>query len=334
MDTAQVTEDTGGHQSPPPWRDAAWRREVTRWIADRLARRRVRAAGAVHARLRPWSVVLRVAVAGGPPVWFKANPPGSAFEPALARALHARAPGAVLEPIAVDPARGWSLMPDGGPLFGRPADGRPRGAADWAEMMRAYAAVQRAVAPHAGELTALSLPDLRPRLVPARFAGLLAGTTALGDDERAALARRLPRLADWCRELAESPVPPSVDHSDLHGGSVLTGGGRFTFFDWGDAALAHPFGSLLVAARVLREEAGPDAATALPRMRDAYLEAWTGTGASAAELRRLASLACRVAAVIRADSWRRVFPGGRPAGAGHDADVARWLRETFRDPPL
>ncbi|GAA4888648.1 hypothetical protein ACFPM3_18645 [Streptomyces coeruleoprunus] len=47
----------------------------------------------------------------------KANPPAGAFEGALTAALARWMPGRVLEPLAVDAGRAWSLLPDGGALF-------------------------------------------------------------------------------------------------------------------------------------------------------------------------------------------------------------------------
>jgi hypothetical protein len=87
---------------------------------------------------------------------------------------------------------------------------------------------------------------------------------------------------------------------------------------------------------VIRERAGPVAApAALARLRDAYLAPWAERGPLGLdELRRLASLACRVAAINRADTWNRVFPENRLTPAALDAHVTRWLRELLRDPPL
>ena len=96
--------ETGGYESPTPWDDPTWRQDALDWIGDELA-----AAGtppvdldAIVVRARPWSVVIRIPVTTGDDVWFKANPPSSAFEPALMAALAAWTPAHVLRPIAVD----------------------------------------------------------------------------------------------------------------------------------------------------------------------------------------------------------------------------------------
>jgi hypothetical protein len=335
MDADAITVQTGGYNATTPWEDPAWRNDALHWINQQLARHHTRPQGQVQARLRPWSVVLRIPLSNGQLAWFKANPPGSAFEPALAQALHTWVPGKVLEPLAVDTSHAWSLMPDGGPLFAQTLRRDSRDINSWEEMMREYAQLQHSLTRHADQLLALGLPDFRPSRLPERLSAHLRSTSALQPHERTELRSRLPLFTAWCQQLAASTVPSSVDHSDLHDGSVLASGGRYIFFDWGDASLAHPFTSLLVAARVIGEQIGPtEAPTALSRVRDAYLEPWTEGGNSLTDLRHLASLACRVAVISRADTWGRVFPDVHLTTADHDAHVARWLRELLQDPPL
>jgi hypothetical protein len=167
-----------------PGGDPAWRDSVLAWVRDRL---------------RPWSVTGRIRTDRGP-VWYKANPPGSRFEPALMAALSRWVPGQVLTPVAIDRERGWSLLPDGGVILGT-LPGLDAGS--WEEPLRQYAALRA----------------LRPA------------------------------LAQWCERLAASPVPPSLDHSDLHDYQVFVADGRYAFFDWGDASIGHPFTSLLVILR-------------------------------------------------------------------------------------
>src|SRR5262245_57305302 len=83
---------------------------------------------------RPWSFVVKVPTADGP-VWFKENRGATRYEAALVHALARWAPGRVLEPIATDVERGWSLLPDGGPTL-RDAGG------DWAAMLADHARFQ------------------------------------------------------------------------------------------------------------------------------------------------------------------------------------------------
>ena len=179
----------------------------------------------------------------------KAAGPATAFEAGLYALLAREAPDEVLAPIALDPARGWMLLPDGGP----PLDELPP------EALGQYGRLQRALAPHADGLPALGVPDMRPEVMPARFEEALdaarASAPAGGGDEGALARVEALRddVARWCERLAASPVPASLDHNDLHQQNVL-GSGPYRFYDWGDAVVAHAFAALLVPSQVLSGE--------------------------------------------------------------------------------
>ncbi|MEE1841583.1 aminoglycoside phosphotransferase family protein [Streptomyces sp. JV190] len=334
---ASAVVDRGQYQDAvTPWEREDWRADALGWAERGLTAHGLRETGPRRVRLRPWSVLVRFSVAGGDAVWFKANPPASAFEAGLTRALAHWVPGYVLHPLAVEADRGWSLLPDGGTLFREALDAAARTAADphaWEEPLRQYAGVQRALAPYADEIEQFGVPGARTATLPAVFDRVVAGNTALEPAERAALHALRPRVVEWCEELEGVGIADTLDHSDLHDGQLFAPEpGRFTFFDWGDASVTHPFCSFLVPACAARERFGPEA---LPRLRDAYLERWTGDGRTTAELRRALSLAWRLGAIGRACSWERLFPGayGAVGGAG-DAAGARWLLELAAEPPL
>ncbi|WP_328717976.1 aminoglycoside phosphotransferase family protein [Streptomyces sp. NBC_00247] len=316
-----------------PWETRTWREAALAWVEGELAARGLREAGGRAVRLRPWSVLVRIPVEGHGVVFFKASPPASAFEAGLTESLARWIPGRVLEPIAVDAERGWSLLPDGGPLFRDQLNRGAAGPAEWEEMLRQYAQAQRELTPYVGRMESLGVPDGRVAALPEIFDRMVEDNSVLAQADRAALRDIRPRLAEWCAELAGFGIAETLDHGDLHDGqSFVPEPGRFVFFDWGDAALAHPFCGLLIPGRVVRERYGPEA---LPRLRDAYLEPWTGTCHTPSELRRAVSLGWRLGAIGRACSWARLFPGAaRGAGDLGFVDGARWLRELLTEPPL
>ncbi|GAA3155925.1 phosphotransferase [Streptomyces echinatus] len=313
-----------------PWEQESWRAAALDWVAARLAAHGLSADGAPQVRLRPWSVLVRVPVAGRPAVWFKANPPASSFEGPLTAALARWVPEHVLHPLAVDAARGWTLFPDGGDLFRTVLGREPVEPREWEALLHQYASMQCELVARGDEIERLGVPAARTRDLPAVFDELLAGNTALGPDGRARLEGLRPRLAEWCAELASPGVPDTLDHADLHDGQLFRrAAGRFTFFDWGDAAVSHPFSSLRVTVERACERYGPGV---LPRLLDAYLEPWTGNGRTAAELRRAAEPAWRLSVLSRAAAWGRMFPGaGAEPGA---AQTARWLLELLAEPPF
>jgi hypothetical protein len=290
------------------WTSAAWREQAVGWIDRRLAEAGLERTGDVEQpRVRPWATVLRAPTTGGD-VWMKAAGPATAFEAGLYELLAREAPADVLAPLAVDAPRGWMLLPDGG----QPVGELPAAA------LAQYGRLQRALAPRAGELPALGVPDMRPEVMPERFpealeaarasapsvpppgapspsaaspAGTLAAVEALADD-----------VERWCERLAASPVPASLDHNDLHQDNVL-GTGPYRFYDWGDAAVAHAFAALLVPGQVL---SGPQ----LDRARAAYLEVFADL-APPDVLATDLELACRVARIARTLTWERALRSAR-----------------------
>jgi Phosphotransferase enzyme family len=299
------------------WTSEAWRDQAVGWIDRRLADARLERTGAVEQpRVRPWATVLRAPTTGGV-VWMKAAGPATAFEAGLYELLAREVPEQVLAPLAIDAPRGWMLLPDGGPPIGERLDGDALAAA-MADALAQYGRLQRALAPRAGELPPLGVPDMRPEVMPERFAealdaarasapsrpptgapspsaaspaGVLAEVEALSDD-----------VARWCERLAASPVPASLDHNDLHQQNVL-GTGPYRFYDWGDAVLAHAFAALLVPAQVLP-------APQFERARDGYLAAFADL-APPTQLADELELACRVARIARTLTWERALRSAR-----------------------
>ena len=83
-------------------------------LAARNLTRGTELAGDVEQpHIYPWSTVFRVPTADGP-VWFKANSPGTAYEPGLLRSLAQWGAEWTIPVLAVDVSRGWSLLADGG----------------------------------------------------------------------------------------------------------------------------------------------------------------------------------------------------------------------------
>ena len=206
--------------------------DAAAWIDERLAASGLVRTGEVEEhRVRPWAAVLRAPTSGGV-VWLKAPGAGTAFEVPLYELLSEVSPDRVLTPLGIDRERGWVLLPDGGePL------GEHLGVADLAGALAAYGQLQRDLAPHAGEMLALGLADMRPEVMPQRFDEAL---DAVGGHARVEAMRDTYRR--WCERLDASTVPASIDHNDLHPWNILDGD---RFYDWGDAVVAHPFASML-----------------------------------------------------------------------------------------
>ena len=314
------------------WLDAAWQAAAVAWIEQGLAQRGLRMTGAAdQGHLRPWSTVWSVPTTGGR-VWFKAGGPGNRYEAPLLEAVARWRTPRFLEPLAVDVERGWLLLPDGGTRLRETIDGEQALTA-WLRVLPEYAALQRELEPRADELVALGIPDLRLASLPDQLAALIEDPgVVLAGEERARLREALPLIATWRDELASIGIAPSLQHDDLHDGNVFVGEAGDRFFDWGDASVAHPFGSLLVAFRSIanRGLGDPHALSgALARLQDAYLEPWTDAH-TRSELATAVPLAMRLAIIGRAMSWQRALTGIPPQDHGEWAgNVGGWLMDLF-----
>jgi hypothetical protein len=322
------------------WRDPVWRDAALEWASDRLAERGEALVGEPEQpHVRAWSTAFRLPVRGGA-VWLKSVGPGSAQEPALVGALGEWVPEHVLVPFAVHLERRLMLLPDGGNTLR--AAGGSASAEAWDAMLRDYAQLQVELVPHADEMVGLGVPDLRPEKLPGLVAELLEDDDAqlldqpggLRSEVRERLMAGLGEYGEQCRALADSGIPATVQHDDLHDANVFVTDGRHRFFDWGDASVAHPFVSLLVPLRVAASalDLSPGDA-ALRLLRDAYLDAWSGYG-SPAELREQCDLALRVGAMPRAMTWRRMLRGVHPAERTEWQEaVPGWTAE-YREPGI
>lgn len=321
---AAATQEDPGHEGL--WAQSAWQAGIQAWANAKLQEAGHQAPGLWEAfRIKPWAAVFRKPDPQGD-WWLKAPGPGTAFEAGLYRLLHEVAPEWALAPLALEVAKGWMLLPDGGKPLGESALD-PVGSLP--ELLSQYAGFQRRVAPHSEALLALGVMDMRPERLPSRYQEALAMTEAFAHEgglaEDMALWARLkaftPQVEAWCEQLAQCPVGSSLDHHDLHPWNILPEGqaklGRVRFFDWGDSVVGHPFMSLLIALGHAKMKLKcHDLDPALVLARDAYLAHWQGV-ASHEALVQSQVLACRLALVSRSLVWQRAIQSGGEAVASY-----------------
>lgn len=295
------------------WAQPGWEGQVQQWIQAELGRLGIRMRGEIkELHVRPWSTVLQVPTVVGS-VYFKANMPALAHEPALTRTVARWRPDCVPQVLASDAGRGWLLMADGGtPL--RNVVRADRDLGHWREVLPLYAGLQMEMAAHTAELLAAGAFDRRLARLPGLLEQLLADRGALrlgmqdglSPQEHRQLQELLPAFAADCSTLAAFGIPETLQHDDFHDGNVLVAQGRYIFFDWAESAVAHPFYTLVVTLRSIAYSLGMKEEDAgLKELRDVYLEAWTRYG-SRAELRAAFVLADRVGRINRALTWHRV----------------------------
>jgi hypothetical protein len=270
--------------------------------------------------------------------WCKAAGLGPRHEAALLERFAAWGTSHVLRPLAVDAARGWMLLPDGGPRL-RDLAPEERGDHDleaWIRLLPMYAELQRAVEGRVEELVAAGVPDERPDRLATVLDGLVGADevwSRLDADEieGGAVARRALRdsradIAALTVDLASSGIPPSIEHGDLHDGNIFVGPDGVRFYDWGDATVAHPFGTLTTTLRSIAYHTGrTEDAAELDRLRDAYTEAWTDVLPRSA-LAEVAGLATDLAHIGKSSAWARAMDGVDPAAMGeYGGGAGGWL---------
>jgi hypothetical protein len=269
-------------------------------------------------RIRSWSTVIPVQSDRGN-YWFKAAAPATAYEIRLYPLLAQYAGHWIMTPVAVDAERGRMLLPDGGPSLLHSASGDSL-FAQLETIIPHYARLRIRLRPQVqevlGEVLGAGTPDMRPDQMPTRFDEAMKVVTRISSTRP---VEGDPRLLDdlaayrstfvaKCEVLSHSPIPPTLDHSDLHPNNILPSvDGTPRFYDWGDSVLAHPFSSMLVFLRSAVDAIGaqPDDPR-IDQLRDAYLHEFRAFGSHACLVETLET-ACRVSMVTRALTWDKAL---------------------------
>lgn len=301
-----------------PWARPGWLAAVNQWVEAQLAEHGLQATGPAET-IKHWgiSAVMRVPTDGGD-VYFKAMLcPLFAREPAVTQLLARLFPGVVPEPLAVDTARGWMLLPD----F-RATQLAQLSKEAWAGAFPLLAEIQLTTLNHLDELRAAGAADRPLANLAADLDALLADEMAMSYLDAAdadALRALVPRLHEMCGQLAGYNLPETLAHGDYHSNNVAVRDGQMIVFDWTDAAITHPFFDL-----VLNTDEQPwEAVAADPGVRQ-YLERWTGYEPMPRLLEALA-LALPLAAVYQMISYQGIMASLEPAARWENASGLRYF---------
>jgi aminoglycoside/choline kinase family phosphotransferase len=258
--SASLDADT--HPSRPAWDKKGWLQDVQLWLTEQLGHVEIE----FH---RTWSISSVARVRTEEELYyFKAVAPHFHAEPRLTAYLAQRFAEQVPNIVALDEKRGWLLLRD----FGDQA----LSGGEMSLLSRAiqeFAAMQIQCLPHAREMMSFGFADRRLDSLARDLPRMLAGDEMrleLEDVEIEELRRLEPKLAAWCVELDELGPTPTLVHGDLHPNNINVRDGRFIYFDWTDAAIAHPFVDL-VPFHLWDPDGSPDRVEAL---NAAYLEPW------------------------------------------------------------
>jgi hypothetical protein len=279
------------------WTSEAFLAEVHAWVSAVAADAGISLTGErAQPHLRPWSSVLRYGAEHGD-LWFKVNGTGTRHEAALVATLADLEPSLAPPVLAADPARGWSLTRDAGPVM------RARGSAEelwgsWEVVLPFYAEAQVRLAEHASSLRASGVPVLSPATLPGVFRALVDDLSSIAPDEGGLTREQRTRLTSLLVEYGAS---------------------------WG-----FPIATMLVTMNSLAWHAKCEVDDPrVLRARDAYLEPFTRYAGRRALLRYV-ELARRTGCVARSLSYRAALTG-EPVATHRDYDfpVRAWLLEVL-----
>lgn len=298
------------------WTNPDWQRQAHDWIRAETERQSIRITGEIEQpHMYPWSTVLRIPTDQGT-LFFKATAAETVYEAALTQKLSGWYPDCMPELVAVDLARGWMLMCDGGKQLR--ASIRPtKDLSPWNPVIARYAEVQIGLTGHLLEMLALGIPDHRLASLPALYTELLKDEESLlidrekglSSDEWEQLKGMRPRFEQICSELADVGIPESLNHGDFHDGNVLARDGRITFFDWGDATLTHPFVSLrtfFVSIEIALDLDEYSLTSEMMDLLNRYLAPWRQLASQDALLDAY-SLSRPVASIVKALTWHKTI---------------------------
>jgi len=305
-----------------PWFVRGWFTEAERWLRAAAQKAGYTPTGPVE-QFRTWSIssVLRVPTTGGM-VYFKASADMPLFvnEALVTRTLASLFPEFVPAPVAIDASRGWLALPDFGVEVGRDAPLDVK-----IDIIRRFAQLQIASAKHADRLLEAGCVDRRLDWLAREQEHWLSGPLArrlLSATEFSQLQSCSAWLPTLCADLASFGIPDALLHGDIHLGNVARNEHGYTFFDWTDAAVSHPFLDMIEI--VLDDDVSAAQAT-----RAAYLAEWAQLcGPESVE--RAWDLAVVLMAANHAISYLSL--ASNVDIPGHDmSDVGvRWLRRLLK----
>lgn len=330
-----------GLNNPLPWEKEGWNVIVEKWITSTLINRGIKMISApVQIHLQPWSTVLRVFTDHGN-YYFKALCPVLKYEPFLTQQLALWHPDCIQPVLAVDAARGWMLMPEGGQTLRQKLE-TSLDINYWKKIFPQYAALQISMVQHVPELLHLGVFDRRLTRLPRLYSDLLEDknsllidqTDGLSSVEYERLVDLIPTFKQLCHDLDTLGIPETLQHDDFHDGNIFVDENGFHFFDWAESFIAHPFFTLAVGLRSIAYRFQLDeSAKEIEWLKEAYLEQWQPF-ANRETLFEALRLAMIIGRVNRALTWHMVISSLPEPYHSKEADaVPGWLQlflETIR----
>ncbi|WP_404350152.1 phosphotransferase [Sutcliffiella horikoshii] len=257
-------------------------------------------------------------------LYFKATGKASEFEPLLTEELFLRNPKQIVEVIASHPDHPWMLMKELKGVSLRKTKDKTR----WKNCLQEYAHLQVKESRNLSRSVDIGVPDRRFAILKdeIEFHLLDLCHTGLNKSETKIIMELKEELLEMCDSL-ENVVPYSLDHGDLHSGNIHVVGNDTVFFDWGDAAVSHPFFSTRIFWHALDEliESDSDWLDIVNEFKPYYLEPWREF-APLADLEKALEVSDQLACVYRALGWHLYITPCRKDKEDSKNKPAQWLR--------
>ncbi len=304
----------------PSWAKRGWYAQAQHWIQTTLTQQGHTLTAPLKI-VKNWSLsyVMRIKTNNGD-FYFKAvaNLPLFVNEAVMTSKLAELFPQNILTPTAIDAQRDWMLLPALPQILGWGAPIEQR-----KEFLRQFAQLQKTAVAHIDALIEAGcfnhrLTWIQTQIKPLIHAKICQET--LNEEEVTKLINLIPHLHMACTQLANTPIPQTIVHGDLHGGNVGIQNGQYIFFDWTDPCITHPFFDML---DIFYEQ---DTVVQI-ELRDAYLAEWAAF-APMPQLLNIWTLAEVGAAIHHAISFWQILIHIEPhARADLSHMLPIWLRK-------
>lgn len=307
-----------------PWFQDGWQDKIQNWIKESTASIGIKRNGnAEQVKSSDLSFVQLIPSDIGP-LYFKAVVKSAAYETKLSKHMGEVSRGKSAEIISIEENEGLILMRDikGKPL--REVKDKPL----WQRAIEEYSMLQVQETENVDALITMGVPDRRMGVLKKEIDKHLEGMCATGLDEAktSKIMALKPELLKMC-ETMKDIIPASIEHGDLHSANIRLVGNDLVFFDWGDAAVTHPFFSTRVFWNSLYELIEDECQwlSIVKEFRHHYLEPWTKY-ATMEELEKMLILSEQLSCVYRALSWYLYINPNRENQEESYNRPAQWLQ--------
>lgn len=261
-----------------PWAIIGWFDQAAAWIHLQLNHLGLSATAPIE-QVKNWGIscLLKVTTTAGN-LYFKATPMTWTKECTKTHFLAQMYPSHLPELLAVNTEQQWMLMQDfSGLHLEKVAD-----VTKWEEALRLFAQMQIEAVDQVAKLLNIGFPDRRIDRLVSQIEPLLADTKTLmpssgpglSETEIETLRSYAPQIKAMCCELANYGIPPTLVHGDFHPQNVVVTDERYVYFDWSDAAVAHPFFDAILFLQDIEQKL-PNIPDVRVRLHNTYLEPWT-----------------------------------------------------------